>query len=32
MLDVVELVARAFVVDVPLDVAWDHLARVEQWP
>jgi Polyketide cyclase / dehydrase and lipid transport len=28
---VIELVAREFTVDVPLDLAWDHLARVEQW-
>ena len=26
------LVRREFIVDVPLDVAWDHLARVEHWP
>jgi hypothetical protein len=29
--DVIELVARAFIVDVPLDRAWAHLARVERW-
>jgi polyketide cyclase/dehydrase/lipid transport protein len=29
---VIELVRREFVVDVPLDHAWEHLARVEQWP
>jgi len=28
----IELVAREFTVDVPLDDAWDHLARVERWP
>jgi carbon monoxide dehydrogenase subunit G len=28
----IELVAREFTVDVPLDRAWDHLSRVEQWP
>ena len=28
----IELVARDFTVDVPLDHAWDHLARVQQWP
>src|SRR5262245_20114404 len=28
----VELVRRTFVVDVPAATAWDHLARVEQWP
>jgi Polyketide cyclase / dehydrase and lipid transport len=28
---VIELVARDFTVDVPLDRAWDHLARVERW-
>ncbi len=26
------LVCREFVVDVPLAAAWDHLARVEEWP
>src|SRR5438105_791571 len=30
--DMIELVAREFTVDVPLDRAWDHLSRVEQWP
>jgi len=28
---VLNLVAREFTVDVSLDRAWDHLARVEQW-
>jgi len=28
----IELVAREFTVDVSLDDAWDHLARVERWP
>src|SRR5262245_44658550 len=28
----VTLIQRAFVVDVPLLRAWEHLARVEQWP
>jgi hypothetical protein len=28
---VIELLVRAFDVDVPLDRAWDHLARVEKW-
>ncbi|HET9729552.1 MAG TPA: SRPBCC family protein [Acidimicrobiia bacterium] len=27
-----EFVSRTFVVDVPLRTAWDHLARVEDWP
>jgi len=27
-----ELVARSFVVDVPCEIAWDHLAQVECWP
>ena len=27
----IELVAREFTVDVPLDRAWDHLAQVERW-
>jgi hypothetical protein len=26
------LIQREFVVDVPLERAWDHLARVEAWP
>lgn len=26
------LLRREFVVDVPLERAWHHLARVEQWP
>jgi hypothetical protein len=26
------LIQREFVVDVPLEQAWDHLARVEAWP
>jgi hypothetical protein len=29
---VLNLVAREFIVDVSDDRAWDHLARVEQWP
>ncbi len=28
---VIELVVREFTVDVSVDRAWDHLARVEQW-
>jgi hypothetical protein len=28
---VIELVARDFTVEVPVQVAWDHLARVERW-
>jgi hypothetical protein len=28
---VLRLVAREFIVDVSLDRAWDHLARVEEW-
>jgi uncharacterized membrane protein len=28
----IELVRREFVVDVPLEEAWDRLARVEEWP
>ena len=27
----IELVARSFVVDVPVQAAWDHLAQVERW-
>ena len=27
----IEIVARVFTVDVPLDQAWDHLAQVERW-
>ena len=26
------LINRAFVVDIPLETAWHHLARVEAWP
>jgi len=26
------LIDREFIVDVPLDRAWDHLARIEAWP
>jgi uncharacterized membrane protein len=26
------LIQREFVVDVPLERAWDHLARIEAWP
>jgi hypothetical protein len=28
----VPLIQREFTVDVPLQEAWDHLARVERWP
>ena len=28
----VTLVQREFTVGIPLQRAWDHLARVEQWP
>ena len=28
----VTLIQREFTVDVPVPVAWDHLARIEQWP
>src|SRR5262245_40532225 len=28
----VTLLQREFTVDVPLQSAWEHLARVEQWP
>jgi hypothetical protein len=28
----VTLIQREFIVDVSLDRAWEHLARVEQWP
>ena len=28
----IELIHREFTVNVPLQSAWDHLARVEQWP
>jgi hypothetical protein len=28
----VVLLQREFVVSLPLQVAWDHLARVEKWP
>jgi hypothetical protein len=28
----IELVRRTFEVDVPVSVAWAHLARVEMWP
>lgn len=28
----IEFIRRRFVVDVPLAVAWQHLALVEQWP
>ena len=30
--DVQELVRREFTIDLPLDRAWDYLARVERWP
>ena len=26
------LIRREFTVDLPLQKAWDHLARIEQWP
>jgi hypothetical protein len=26
------LIQREFIVDVPLSIAWKHLAQVEQWP
>jgi uncharacterized membrane protein len=26
------LIDRQFVVNVPLEIAWQHMARVEQWP
>jgi hypothetical protein len=28
----VTLIEREFVVDVPLQRAWEHLAQIEQWP
>jgi hypothetical protein len=28
----VTLIQREFTVDVPLQKAWEHLARIEQWP
>jgi hypothetical protein len=28
----ITLLEREFIVDVPLERAWDHLARIEQWP
>ncbi len=28
----VTLIYREFAVDIPLRQAWQHLARVEQWP
>lgn len=28
----IELIRREFTVNLPLQRAWDHLARVEQWP
>src|SRR5262245_26378101 len=27
-----DLIQREFEVDVPLEIAWQHLAQVEQWP
>ncbi len=27
-----KLIHREFTVDVPLQAAWDHLARIEDWP
>jgi hypothetical protein len=29
---VITLLTREFTVDVPLQSAWDHLARIEEWP
>jgi hypothetical protein len=26
------LIRREFIVDVPVERAWEHLARVEAWP
>lgn len=28
----IRLLKREFTVNVPLQTAWDHLARIEQWP
>lgn len=28
----INLVHREFIVDVPLETAWQHLAKTEQWP
>ena len=28
----IELIRREFTVNLPLQRAWDHLARIEQWP
>jgi hypothetical protein len=28
----VTLIQREFTIDIPLQRAWDRLARVEQWP
>jgi Polyketide cyclase / dehydrase and lipid transport len=28
----VTLIVREFTVDAPVRTAWDHLARLEQWP
>jgi hypothetical protein len=30
--EMIELIRREFTVSLPLQRAWDHLARVEQWP
>jgi hypothetical protein len=27
-----ELLRRAFIVELPVEDAWRHLARIEQWP
>ena len=32
MKNMITLVQREFIVDVPLEIAWQHLGRVEQWP
>lgn len=32
MIHMVALIQREFTVGVPSQVAWDHLARIEQWP
>jgi hypothetical protein len=28
----IALIRREFIVDLPLQKAWEHLARIEQWP
>ena len=30
--EMTQLIDRQFEVQVPLEIAWDHLARVEEWP